>query len=378
MDRREYKRDNVLPSMPRAPLVSVVILNYNGRRFLRTCIESLRRQTLQDFEIIFVDNASSDGSAAFVESSYPDMLSTGKLLIIRNATNQGFAEGNNIGHRAAKGKYVLLLNNDTRASARLLERLDPRIATAGGFVLDKGKERLYRRIIEKERRSLTITLCGDNVSAPPSREERQLMERQSTPIRKQFYVSGAALMYRKNEHKRPFERFYFLYAEDTCLGWQSLIEGKRNVIRTDAIVYHYGSGTQRTVRGISKVAVFHGTKNQLANILLFYDWKTIVRILPLLMIVQIGHILENPRKIIVKPKAYWWVLSNMGLLLRKRREMQARRSVPDKEILRGMSCAFYDAEITDGKARRTTVRVMNGLFYAYCAIVRLKTCEFYR
>lgn len=360
-------------------LVSVVILNYNGRRFLRACIESLKRQTLQDFEIIFVDNASTDGSISFMESTYPDLLATRKLRVIRNATNQGFAEGNNIGHRAAKGKYVLLLNNDTTASPRLLERLvetmdsDRNIATAGGFVLDKGKERLYRRIIEKKRRAFTITLCGDNTTIPRARGE--------TPVRTQFYGSGAAVMYRRNDMRSrgnaPFEPLHFLYAEDTYLGWRTMLAGKRNVMRIDAVVHHYGGGTQREVRSISKTAVFHGTKNQLMNILLFYEWKNIMRILPLLAVVQLGHIIENPRKLMVKPRAYWWILKNLQGLLRRRKEIQKTRITPDRDILKLISCKFYDPEMIEGETRRAMVHAMNRLFYAYCWVVRLKTREFY-
>ena len=90
-------------------LASIVILNYNGKHFLRKCFDALLRQTLQDYEIIFVDNASTDGSAEFVERRYAPRMAANRLLVIRNKKNLGFAEGNNVGHRVAKGKYVVLL-----------------------------------------------------------------------------------------------------------------------------------------------------------------------------------------------------------------------------------------------------------------------------
>ena len=79
---------------------SVVVLNYNGKQHLRDCFESLEAQDYKDFEIIFVDNASKDGSIEYVKKNYP------KIKAISNAKNLGFAGGNNTGMRAAKGEFV--------------------------------------------------------------------------------------------------------------------------------------------------------------------------------------------------------------------------------------------------------------------------------
>ena len=86
------------------PLVSVVIPNWSGRKFLTECLDSLKGQTFRDFEAILVDNGSTDGSAELAEERYG-----GFLRIIRSSKNLGYTGGNNIGIRSAKGKYIVLL-----------------------------------------------------------------------------------------------------------------------------------------------------------------------------------------------------------------------------------------------------------------------------
>ena len=100
------------------PKLSVIIPNWNGKRFLQECLDSLKDQTYSHFETILVDNGSTDGSADFVQQRYGDFVRT-----IRNEINLGFAGGNNVGIRNAKGDYIVLLNNDTWADPHWLEEL---------------------------------------------------------------------------------------------------------------------------------------------------------------------------------------------------------------------------------------------------------------
>ena len=100
-----------------APLVSVVVLNYNGKIYLERCLSSLLNQTYPYVEIILVDNASSDDSVNFVRTRFP------AVKIIENEENLGFAAGNNVGIRIAQGKYIVTLNNDTEAHPEWLEHL---------------------------------------------------------------------------------------------------------------------------------------------------------------------------------------------------------------------------------------------------------------
>src|SRR5262249_24836221 len=91
------------------PKASVVILNYNRRRYLDPCLDALIAQKLEgNFEVVVVDNASADGSVEHLQKSWP------QVQVVQAAHNLGFAGGNNLGLRHSRGEHVVLLNNDTR------------------------------------------------------------------------------------------------------------------------------------------------------------------------------------------------------------------------------------------------------------------------
>src|SRR5450759_737957 len=92
------------------PLVSIIIVNFNGKPFLKECLSTVLGSKYPNFEVIFVDNASTDKSLDFVSS----LFSKNKCLkIIRNRKNLGFGPANNVGFKQAKGDYIVFLNNDT-------------------------------------------------------------------------------------------------------------------------------------------------------------------------------------------------------------------------------------------------------------------------
>ncbi len=97
------------------PLVSVVIPNWNGKEYLRDCIASLREQTHNNLEIIVVDNASKDDSVEYLRKNFPE------TKVIKHSKNLGFGAANNTGIRAARGKYIMMLNNDTRLEPKCIE-----------------------------------------------------------------------------------------------------------------------------------------------------------------------------------------------------------------------------------------------------------------
>lgn len=100
------------------PLISVIVLNWNGKQYLAPCLDSLLAQTWSNREVIVVDNGSTDGSVEFLRAHYD-----GKITMIENGRNVGFAEGVNLGIAAARGMFVALLNNDAVAAETWLAEL---------------------------------------------------------------------------------------------------------------------------------------------------------------------------------------------------------------------------------------------------------------
>jgi len=97
--------------------VSVIILNWNGKHHLERCLSSVLEQTYSNFEVILVDNGSTDGSVEFVRGRFPE------VRIIWNEENLGFAAGNNAAIIATRGDYVATLNNDTQVDPHWLSEL---------------------------------------------------------------------------------------------------------------------------------------------------------------------------------------------------------------------------------------------------------------
>src|SRR5471030_135743 len=97
------------------PIVSVIIVNYNGERLLKDCLGSLNAQTFRDFETVFVDNGSKDNSIAVARELMPE------IRIVTLSDNTGFTGGNNIGFKESRGHYIVLLNNDTECAPSFLD-----------------------------------------------------------------------------------------------------------------------------------------------------------------------------------------------------------------------------------------------------------------
>jgi GT2 family glycosyltransferase len=175
-----------------APLLSIVVLSWNTEDLLRTCLERLAAAELKDAEVIVVDNASSDGSAAMVRTRFP-----GARLIV-NERNLGYAAGNNVGIAAARGRYVFLLNSDTEvepdATRRMVEYLEahpdcgavaarllnldgtvqrackrfPTLAVAIGFDTWFGKRFPFARVLERYDYAEFDHLSSRDVAQPPA------------------------------------------------------------------------------------------------------------------------------------------------------------------------------------------------------------------
>ena len=363
------------------PGVSIIVLNYNGKRYLRRCIDALLVQSCTDFEIVLVDNASRDGSVAFLRERYANEVCSGKLRIVQNRKNAGFAQGNNIGWKAAKGALVVLLNNDTRPHRHWLRELvrtmndHPEIMVCGSAYYDAGKREQWREMFLTRKTGVSMSLAGEAV--PARREtigEPHLISA--------FFVSGNGVMLRHEDFDRPFFAPYFAYAEDTYLGWLAHVRGGRVAYDLKAQMEHLGAGTKRTApKSFTDDLLFHGSKNQLMNPLIFYEWWTLVRALPLITLAQIGHVVDNPRKIWIKALASWWVLTHTRAILRERRRVQAMRRVPDREVVARMSGLFFDEHLAQELYRgshRTAIRVLNVFSHWYCRLVRLRTQDLAR
>ena len=214
---------------PSTPLVSVVILNYNGERWLRRCLASLKEQTIfSRIEIIIADNASSDGSdrlAGQLIAGWPN------AVFVQNGGNLGYCEGNNRGARVARGKDLFFLNNDTWLEPDCLEKLLAGVESAGAGAANP----LVLDYEDDHHQSLGATgfdWFGIPDATPPGDVSREI-----------FAACGAAYLINANLFRciGGFDQEFFLYCDETDLSWRVWIAGHRVVAVPAARMHHRGA-----------------------------------------------------------------------------------------------------------------------------------------
>ena len=214
--------------------VSVVIPNFNGIAFLDSVLASLEGQTLSNFEVILVDNGSTDGSCSFVTANYP------WVHLIELSENFGFCGAVNAGIRAAKAPYVLLLNNDTEVKEDFVEEMLAAIRR------HKNAFSCGARMVQYHDRDRLDDVgnyyCALGWSFARGRgKDIHAYETED----KIFSACAGAAIYRKKiiEKIGYFDEEHFAYLEDTDIGYRARIYGYENWYAPKAIVYHVGSGT---------------------------------------------------------------------------------------------------------------------------------------
>lgn len=221
------------------PRASVIILNWNGKRFLDDLFTCLEKQTYPDdqFEVIMIDNNSIDDSVPFVYTNYP------WVRIIENDRNDGFARGNNIGMQHAKGDYIVLLNNDTKPEpawlAELIQVADEK--NKAGAVVSKLMFANRPGVINNAGSELK-----DHSDWPFG--ERGMNEQDTGQYEKveeiTAFCGASVLLNRKMlEEIGLFDDAFFMYFEDGDLSWRGQRAGWRFYYTPKSVVHHIHTGS---------------------------------------------------------------------------------------------------------------------------------------
>jgi len=208
-------------------LASIIIVNWNAKEFLNGCIESLLSQSFTDYEIILVDNASSDDSVNFIKDNFP------QVTIIQNKNNVGFAEGNNIGIKNSQGEIIVLFNPDAVADKNWLSQLVDSLQSSKKIAAVTGKMYYLGDKYGKDAVFCTWSKI-DPYSASPSNFHND----ESTS--KVDYLSGAAMAIKKDVLDKIglMDSDYFLYFEETDLCARMIRAGYDLMYVPSAIVWH--------------------------------------------------------------------------------------------------------------------------------------------
>ncbi|MDX1520292.1 MAG: glycosyltransferase family 2 protein [Anaerolineae bacterium] len=288
--------------------VSVVVTNWNGKIWLDDCLRALQQQTYRDFEIIFVDDGSTDGSADWVAEHFPT------VRLIRQQPHLGFAGANNLGIKAASGKYIAALNNDTRPAETWLEEMVKAVnrpdigMVAAQIVIWDNPDLLDSAGIE-------VDWAGFGWNRGWQKPVSAAAEAQDV-----FGPCAAAALYRREmlDEIGLFDENFYAYYEDVDLAWRAQRAGWRCRYAPTARVLHHHSATGRK---FADRKVFLLNRNKIWTILKNYDgsmllwtWPVIVGYDFLSLLVQTGR-----TRSLAPLKARWQALIGAPRVLSTRR-----------------------------------------------------------
>lgn len=218
------------------PRLSIVIANYNGAKLLQRCLESIRRQTFEDFEVVVVDNGSSDDSVRMLRE-----WSDPRVRLIEETRNLGFAGGNNVAIEATEADLILLLNNDTEISDAFLQEL-----VDGADAFPDYSSFACKVLIDSSRDHVDSVgllfypdgICRSRGWLEPDDGRFDRPEEVLAPC-------GCAALFRRSclADTGLFDETYFAYLEDLDLGIRARLLGHRCVYIPTSPVYHVKSST---------------------------------------------------------------------------------------------------------------------------------------
>ena len=212
------------------PDISVVVVNWNRRDYLRACLASLARQRGASFEVIVVDNGSSDGSAEMARSEFG-------ARVIANSDNRGFCAANNQAFAAARGQFIALLNNDTEAEPDFLAALRPAFDAAPDIGMAAAKVLVWEDPRRIDKVGHLIYPDGQN----RGRGTGEIDRGQYSQVEECLWPDGCAAMYRKAmlDAIGGFDEDLFMFADDAELGLRARIAGWRCLYMPAAVVRHH-------------------------------------------------------------------------------------------------------------------------------------------
>lgn len=247
-------------------VASAVVLNYDGGEDVLSAVESLLAQDLPGLEVLVVDNGSRDGSAEALEARFG-----GRIRVIRNGRNLGFGAGNNVGLRAARGRYLILLNCDAVAAPSFARELvdaaerDPRVGMVAAKVLEHGRPGVIDTVGH--------LMYPDGLNRGRGRLEQD--HGQYDGLTTALFPSGAAALYRREMLAEIglFDEDFFLYGDDAELGLRGRVAGWECALSPRAVAYHRYS---RSAGAYSTLKAFHVERNRVLVLLKLFPLRLVL------------------------------------------------------------------------------------------------------
>lgn len=326
------------PNKGKLPIISIVIANYNGEKYLNTCLASLLNSSIKQYEVIVIDNHSSDSSVRIVKDF---IKKDSRIRLMQNRVNIGVPASRNRAIAQCKGEIVILLDNDTELRIDSLEKLirpliDNKSIGAAQALLVDFENRNFVQMAGGHLIPQAIWLMGFY-----ERDEYKKIRSKLKPS--DIIAISAALAVKKEVLDKigGYDGLLHNYTDDLDLSWRIWIAGYRVVLVPDAIVYHYTKSVARRVNiGANNFDIyFQLAKNSFRSILKNYEIKNVIRFLPLSLFVNLSRAVlvllrrGDTSALFATLYSIWWSLKNLHDTLKSRQFVQRDRRYTDKFIM---------------------------------------------
>jgi GT2 family glycosyltransferase len=305
------------------PLVSIIILNYNGGEMFLNCLRSVLKTEYPSYEVVVVDNGSTDGSIDVAEQMFS------RVRCIKNNRNLGFCVGNNMGIKETRGEYIVLLNNDTVVSQNWLIKLMEEVIKIGtGFFNPKILLMDNPKIIDSVGNNLQLAGFG------LPRGLGEIDKGQYNRVEEVAYANGTCLLVARNviEKIGMLDPVFFAYNEDVDWCWRGRMFGIKSYYVSSAVVYHkWGASWGR----VNKKKFYFLERNRIITILKNYSKRSLILLIPILLLVEISILFYAFKCgwLAEKMNAYSDSIKLMNYIKKQRNFLQQNRKISDKEVI---------------------------------------------
>lgn len=311
-----------------SPLVSIIILNFNGGKHVVECLDSIFKTKSVELEVIFIDNNSSDESQHVCKKTFPEMI------FVQNDRNEGMS-ARNIGLRDAKGKYIVFLDSDTIVTPNWLE----------SFIdcFKKHGDGLYGPKILKKGTKDIIETAGNMINAfgfGYALAKGETDDKKYGQFKTISYPAGACVFSSKEVFERigPVDEMFFAYHDDVDYGWRGQLLGIPSYYEPRIVIYHLSSPTL----GWSKKKYFLLERNRWICLLTLYSTSTLIKLLPFLIVVEAGIFLFMISKGmgITKIRSLLSLIRLLPQIRKKHSELNMHRREVDRKIIQNFADDF--------------------------------------
>lgn len=319
------------------PLISIIVINFNGKKYALNCLKSIFNNHYPNYEIIVVDNGSIDNSVEAIKNNFKNKKN---LQVLSLSKNFGPAYARNQGVKKAKGEYLGFLDNDTLVHPDWIKKAIPEFEKNKKLGIVQCKLLLTK---EKKKIDYVGEFLGQNgflVQIAKGGDEDRGQYNQKIKI---LAAKSAGMFIRKKtfEEAGGFDPDYFIYMEETDLGWRSWLAGYETLFIPESIVYHE-SGTSTLILGRGRTdfnSKFHGTKNYILTLFKNLDFINLWKILPVHLFLWIGLawfmlFLGRRKQFLWIHQGIFWNILNFKKNLKKRNKIQKQRTISDRSLFK--------------------------------------------